>query len=140
MLYNIIGCFITYKCCKTEKTYYICIAKAKKAMSEEKENKEGVSLDDFVSPHKVRAFTSAYAPADLESLADEVYTDTRLRRYFQAFPRNIGDPLIVYLDLLEKEGFVLRNSITGEPALFVKNKQRGEASMLESTFGNVSTS
>lgn len=107
-------------------------------MSEESEKKEAVSLDDFVSPHKVKAFTMAYIPVETESMADEIYTDTRLRRYFQAFPRNIGDPLITYLDLLEEHGFVLRNSITGEPALFVKSKEHNEASMLESAFGHES--
>lgn len=100
------------------------------------EEGKGVSIDDFVIPQKVEAFCDTYIHVEEERLADEVFTDTRLRKYFQAYPRNIGDPLIGYLDMLtKKHGFKMQTSITGEPAMFVKLLDKTGRLLLEETFG-----
>ena len=94
----------------------------KEHIDNEPENR-GVSIDDFVSTSKVTAFCAAYKPAKCEKDADDVLTDIKLRKYFQAYPRNIGDPMNIYLDLLEEKGFRLQTSISGEPAIFVCHQQ-----------------
>lgn len=95
---------------------------------EEQEQEAKVSIDDFVSKHKVEAFCLSYIPSETESLATKVFNDAALRKYFQAFPRNIGDPLNVYLDMLESKGYRMRTSIHGEPALFVQERHQSEFS------------
>lgn len=100
-----------------------------------------VTIEDFVSQHKVYAFCHTYQPVDNEQEADEVMTDARIRKYFQAFPRNIGDPLNWYLDALSKNGYTLRTSTLGEPALFVRRKSEARAAsrLLDDVFGDEST-
>lgn len=109
-------------------------------MSEQEEGQK-VTIEDFVSSHKVVAFCATYQPVDNEQEADEVMTDARIRKYFQAFPRNIGDPLNWYLDALAKNGYTLRTSTLGEPALFVRRKSeaRAESRLLDDVFGDEST-
>lgn len=100
------------------------------------EEGKGVSIDDFIITQKVDAFCGTYIPIEEEQAADEVFTDTKLRKYFQAYPRNIGDPLAGYLDMLTgKHGFKMQTSITGEPALFVKRLDKTGILMLDDTFG-----
>lgn len=96
-----------------------------------------VTIEDFVSQHKVYAFCNTYLPVDNEQEADEVMTDARIRKYFQAFPRNIGDPLNWYLDALSRNGYVLRTSTLGEPALFLRRKNEAHAAsrLLDEVFG-----
>lgn len=79
-----------------------------------------VAIDSYYIPQKVAAFTRSYLPCSSEMEASEVFTDEKLRRYFQAYPiPTVGDLLIPYLDALEAEGFHLQTSVTGEPAIFV---------------------
>lgn len=95
-----------------------------------------VSIEDFVSTHKVVAFCQSYTPCDAEGDGVEVFNDARLRKYFQAFPRNIGDPLNVYLDMLQCNGYVMRTSIQGEPAIFCRRKTEAhQKALLEDAFG-----
>jgi hypothetical protein len=95
-----------------------------------------VSIEDFVSQHKVVAFCSTYLPSDVEGDGVEVFNDARLRKYFQAYPRNIGDPLNWYLDTLQKNGFLMRTSLQGEPAIFCRRKTAPhEHSLLDGFFG-----
>ena len=103
-----------------------------------KEDTEGakVSIEDFVSQHKLTAFVNTYAAVDAEGHGVEVFNDSKLRQYFQAFPRNIGDPLNWYLDALSRNGYVMRTSIQGEPAIFVRRKVTAhETSMIDTMFG-----
>lgn len=97
-----------------------------------------VTIEDFVSVHKVQAFCRTYQPVDNEQEADDVMTDARIRKYFQAFPRNIGDPLIWYLDTLARNGFQLQTSSLGEPALFVRRKHEARVAsrLLDDVFGS----
>lgn len=95
-----------------------------------------VSIEDFVSTHKVVAFCQSYMPCDAEGDGVEVFNDARLRKYFQAFPRNIGDPLNVYLDMLQRNGYVMQTSIQGEPAIFCRRKTEAhQKALLEDAFG-----
>lgn len=106
-------------------------------MKEIEEQDVKVSIEDFVSKHKVEAFCLSYIPSESESLATKVFNDAALRKYFQAFPRNIGDPLNVYLDMLEAKGYRMRTSIHGEPALFVQERHQVEFSPLLDAAFNV---
>lgn len=103
-------------------------------MTEQKEESKGVDMMDFVIPQKVNAFCDSYVPVNDETLASEVFTDTKLRKYFQAYPRNIGDPLTWYIDKLECMGFNMQTSIMGEPAIFVRLMERKPTSLLEEAF------
>lgn len=85
------------------------------------EEKASVTLDSYYIPQKVAAFCRSYVPCTDEMTAETVFTDFKLRQYFQAYPiPSVGDLLIPYMDALEAEGFHLQTSITGEPAIFVK--------------------
>lgn len=100
-------------------------------MSEE-EKSSGISVQDFYIPQKVDAFCSSYLQAATEAEADEVYTDTRLRTYFQAYPRTCGDTLIPYMENLETRGWKMKTSMSGEAALFCKLLPTpGAAAMLD---------
>lgn len=95
-----------------------------------------VSIEDFVSMHKVIAFCQSYTPCDAEGDGVEVFNDARLRKYFQAYPRNIGDPINWYLDTLQKNGFIMRTSIQGEPAIFCRRKTEArQQALLDDAFG-----
>lgn len=82
------------------------------------------SLRAFVIEAKVTAFAYAYEPADSEFEADEVFTDEKLRQYFNAYPRATGDPLVLYVDEhLIPLGFRMSHSqLLNEPAIFVRRK------------------
>lgn len=81
------------------------------------------SLRAFVVEAKVSAFAYAFEPCR-EDEADETFTDEKLRKYFNAYPRPTGDPLVLYVDeFLTNLGFrMTHSSILGEPAIFVKSK------------------
>lgn len=82
------------------------------------------SLRAFVIESKVTAFAYQYEPCNSEDEADEVFTDEKLRKYFNVYPRTTGDPLVLYIDeFLASLGFRMsHSSILGEPAIFVRNK------------------
>ena len=90
-------------------------------MEEEKDPRE--SLRAFVIEAKVSAFAYAYSPADSELDADEVFTDEKLRKYFNAYPRTTGDPLVLYIDEhLTPLGFRMSHSeALCEPVIYVRN-------------------
>ena len=97
------------------------------------EDNEGakVSIEDFVSAHKLTAFCNSYSPVDADNIPGvEVFNEARLRKYFQAFPRNIGDPLNWYLDGLARNKFPMRTSSQGEPAIFVIRRIDAHESLL----------
>lgn len=95
------------------------------------EESNKVTVDDYYIPQKVEAFCRSYCPCETESEASEVFTDDKLRRYFQAYPLpGVGDILIPYLNALEVEGHLLQTSITGEPVLFVSEKLGSHQSLL----------
>lgn len=84
------------------------------------EDAEKVTLDSYYIPQKVQAFCKSYMPCEHETEAVEIFTDAKLREYFQAYPMpSVGDLLAPYLEALEGEGYVLKTSVTGEPAIFV---------------------
>ena len=88
---------------------------------EEMDGKDSeVKIDSFIIPQKVSAFVEQYSPAPHETMATEVFTDARLRVFFQAYPiLGVGDPLQLYIESLEANGFRMRVSLSGEPAFFV---------------------
>lgn len=102
-----------------------------------KENEQRITVEDFIVPAKIRAFVEEYAPAQTEAEAEEVMGDAALRTFFQAYPMAIGDPLSIYIDALEQNGFLLRVTSNNEPALLLRHKGRREESsrMLEAAFG-----
>ena len=109
-------------------------------MSKDETESAKVSIEDFVSVHKLSAFVNSYLPVDGEGPGVEVFDDARLRNYFQAFPRNIGDPLNWYLDGLARNRFPMRTSSQGEPAIFVIRKMTPhESQMIEDAFGRDAT-
>lgn len=79
---------------------------------------QGTTLEDFVIPQKLDAFSEAYEPVD-ESMATEIFDDARLRQFFKAYPCSLGDPLVIYLARLNDMGYFMHVSATGEPAIFV---------------------
>lgn len=83
---------------------------------------KGTTLEDFIIPQKLHAFTEAYAPVDKERLASDIFDDAKLRTFFKAYPCSLGDPLVLYLGALEMKGYKMRVAASGEPALFVVEK------------------
>ena len=97
-------------------------------MSKKKEEEEPQdpleSLRAFVIESKVTAFAYQYEPCTSEEEADEVFTDEKLRKYFNAYHRTTGDPLVLYVDeFLANLGFRMsHSSLLNEPAIFVRYK------------------
>lgn len=89
----------------------------------EEEKSSGVSLEDYVIQDKINAFIQHYKPAKDESTCDEVYTDAKLRQFFKAWPCTLGDPLSIYTSTLRESGFIMKVSLSGEPAYFVCLKE-----------------
>lgn len=83
------------------------------------EPQSGPSVLDFVSYHKVEAFVKSYRYTDNEADADEIFDEARLRSYFQAYPRPLGDPLVNYLELLGAQSFRMITGVAGEPIICV---------------------
>ena len=82
-----------------------------------------LTLQNFYIPQKVDAFCNSYLPCEDERNAREVYTDAKLRIYFQAsiIPM-LGDLLTLYINELDARGFHFHTSVTGEPAIFVRER------------------
>lgn len=82
------------------------------------------SLRAFVIESKVSAFAYQYEPCSSEDEADEAFTDEKLRKYFNAYPRPTGDPLVIYVDeLLANLGFRMSHSfLLNEPVILVRIK------------------
>lgn len=92
-------------------------------MESEKQNQPSVTMEDFIIPQKVDAFTQTYSPVNIQTQTCEVFNDARLREFFKAVPiPGLGDPLVDYLEMLEAHGFFMRVSLTGEPAIFCELK------------------
>ena len=87
------------------------------ARKKKDDDDQGVSILDFVVPQKVDAFVEAYSATDIEGEMTEVFTDSRLREFFKAWPCSLGDPLAAYLDMLAQHDFRMRVTVTGEPAV-----------------------
>ena len=107
-------------------------------MSDDSESAK-VSIEDFVSVHKLTAFCTTYQAVDVDNIPGvEVFNEARLRKYFQAFPRTIGDPLNWYLDSLARNHFPMRTSSQGEPAIFVRRRvEAHESGLLDVMYGKV---
>ena len=109
-------------------------------MSDDSESAK-VSIEDFVSVHKLTAFCTTYQAVDVDNIPGvEVFNEARLRKYFQAFPRTIGDPLNWYLDGLARNRFPMRTSSQGEPAIFVRRRvEAHESGLLDVMFPRVAS-
>jgi hypothetical protein len=81
-----------------------------------------VTIDDYINRSLVVAFCSEYLPSDIRTADGEVFNEIRLRKYFHAYTISLGDPLVIYIQSLEKNGFTMRTDITGQPVIFVKRK------------------
>lgn len=100
----------------------------------EEAKKEGTTLYDFVITQKVDAFVSAYLPVNNPRADTQYFDETKLRQFFKAYPCTLGDPLTIYLSLLEQEGFYMKVSTMNEPAIFVTEREVGDAiGLLEDT-------
>lgn len=87
-----------------------------------KKEDSGVTIMDFVAPQKVEAFCRGYSPTMTETFSTEVFNESRLREYFKADVCSVGDPLVVYLQMLDAAGYKMTTSITGEPVILVNEK------------------
>lgn len=90
--------------------------------SKNKQGGDHVQLVDFVVPAKINAFVNAYAPLDRQEPGCEVFNDTDLRRFFKAYTCSLGDPLSVYVSMLELYGYKMVVTLEGEPAFCVRRK------------------
>ena len=88
-----------------------------------KTEQKAVTLDDYFMPQKVAAFCNRYTSTEEQTIQSEVFTEARLRDFFKAYPIiMVGDPLTKYLDALSAHGIVMSVTITGEPAIIVKER------------------
>lgn len=83
--------------------------------------------DLYVFDSKVDAFCKAFDPATdpMDPRPGiRTFTDADLRRYFNAYPKTCGDPLVIYVDeLLADRGFRFQTSPLGdEPVIVVIEK------------------
>lgn len=85
-------------------------------------SEQGVTIEDFIIPQKIRAFSEAYQNVEEERFATLIFDEKRLRDFFKAFPCSLGDPLKGYLERLETLGFRMQVCTAGEPAIFVIEK------------------
>ena len=93
----------------------------KKNNNTEQENNAPRILD-FVAVQKVNAFCKRYEPVTHQDYDTEVYNEIRLRNFFKADVCPYGDPLTVYLDILEQRGYTMTVSLQDEPVILVKEK------------------
>lgn len=93
-----------------------------KEETEEKDPREALRL--FVIEAKVSAFAYQYEPCNNPIEADRSFTDDQLRKYFNAYPKSVGDPLSIYIDehLLPLGFRMVHDEILCEPVIFVKSK------------------
>lgn len=90
---------------------------------------QGTKLEDFVIEQKITAFTRTYQPCPAR-MATKTFNETNLRTFFKAYPCTLGDPLTIYLNRLEKEGFSMEVDMMDEPCIFVCEKAT-EGGLLE---------
>lgn len=93
----------------------------KKQDAYEEAKEQGTTLDAFVIPQRVKAFAETYQPCQ-EKIATETFDETRLRNFFKAWPTGLGDPLSIYLGMLESYQFRLTVGRTGDLAIFVTER------------------
>lgn len=88
----------------------------------EDSKKEASSISALVSMEKIEAFKDSYTPCANECVAQEMFTDARLRDYFGAYYAiGIGDPLPAYVKELAEHGFSTTTSLgLGVPAIMVR--------------------
>lgn len=98
------------------------MSKRKQSEPEQEQQHSSPTIDDFVMPQKVTAFVNRYEPAKRQTVTTEVFNESRLREYFKADVCPCGDPLVVYINLLEAAGYNLVTSLQGEPAIIVTVK------------------
>ena len=79
-----------------------------------------VTLDDFVIPSKILAFSKQFEPMDHWTEDCEVFNDARLREYFKAIVCPLGDPLSLYLQELGYNGFHMQHDESGEPVIYCR--------------------
>lgn len=95
------------------------------AEQEQKDPRETLR-DLFVIEQKIDAFCDSFEPADDELAPDmdiRSFNDSALRKYFNAYPKTIGDPLVIYIEDLEVRGFKFKTSSLGdEPVIIVRCK------------------
>jgi len=78
-------------------------------------------LQELFDPKLVESFANNYIPVDSENIATSVMTRGMIRDYFGAYAMDrIGDPIHRYIKELSAHGFILRPSLCGEMALFVR--------------------
>ena len=90
----------------------------KKKEAPESSEEQKATLADFVIEQKITAFTRTYQPCPAR-LATKTFNDTNLRTFFKAYPCTLGDPLTIYLNRLEEEGFTMEVDMMDEPCIFV---------------------
>lgn len=90
---------------------------------------QGTKLEDFVIEQKISAFINTYQPCSA-ALSTKTFNETALRTFFKAYPCTLGDPLTIYLNMLEQEGYVMGVDYMDEPAIFVCEKAT-EVGLLE---------
>lgn len=92
---------------------------------EQKELDPRESLRNFVIESKVRAFTAKFKPfvddGSLDCVPDRIFNEQSLRKFFGAYPKTVGDPLVIYLDeYLAYEDFNMEvDELGDEPVLKV---------------------
>ena len=78
-------------------------------------------------PELLDAFADSFLITEEEYDADRVFDYASLRQYFGAFMiPNQPDPLPPYIEALKDMGYAFRTTFDGQPAIFVKNKRKGE--------------
>jgi hypothetical protein len=93
------------------------MSRKKNEMMELTEQSE-VTLQDFVIPAKIQAFSDKYKPLDHWREDCDVFTDYQLRSYFKAVVCPLGDPLSIYLQELAERGFRMKDDECGEPVIY----------------------
>ena len=80
-----------------------------------------VNLRDFIVEQKISAFVRSYEPCNEGDAGYEQFDDGRLREVFKAYVCGLGDPLKLYIEDLQMEGFRMDCSMaTGEPCIFAR--------------------
>lgn len=73
------------------------------------------------------AFADTFADCDQEYYADRVFDYAALRQYFGCIPvPKQPDPLPPYIEAMREMGYMFRTTYDGQPAVFVKNKRKGQ--------------
>ena len=91
---------------------------ARKKEAPEGNEEQKATLADFVIEQKITAFTRTYQPCTAR-FATKTFNETNLRTFFKAYPCTLGDPLTIYLNRLEEEGFKMEVDMMDEPCIFV---------------------